>query len=337
MSKRRSRGDGGLHWDESRQRWIATASLGYEPSGRRIIKRASGRTKTAAKEKLKEVLRDHEDGLAIAPTGYTVAQAVNDWLTYGLTGRNKSTVDTCTHLRRTHVLPSLGARKLRDLRAEDVDKWLAEKAKALSTRSLAGIRSCLNRAVKRAMARDKVKRNVVELCSVPHGRTGRPSKALTLAQAKAVLRAAEGSRMYAYVVLSLLTGARPEELRALSWDHVDLVGEPDADPPVPPYVAVWRSVRAGGDTKTRKSRRTLALPQRCVEALKLHRAAQDRERLEAGGRWKDHGLVFASKVGTPLDPSHVRRDFRLAIKAAEGVNPEEWTPRELRHSFVSLL
>jgi len=337
MSKRRSRGDGGLHWDESRQRWIATASLGYDPSGKRIIKRASGRTKTVAKEKLKEVLRDYEDGLAIAPTGYTVAQAVHDWLTYGLTGRDKATVDTCTHLCRTHVLPSLGARKLRDLRAEDVDKWLAEKAKVLSTRSLEGIRSCLNRAVKRAMARDKVKRNVVELCSVPRGRTGRPSKALTLAQAKAVLRAAEGSRMYAYIVVSLLTGARPEELRALTWDHVDLVGEPDADPPVPPYVAVWRSVRAGGDTKTRKSRRTLALPQRCVEALRLHRAAQDRERQEAGGQWKDHGLVFASKVGTPLDPSHVRRDFRRAIKAAEGVDPEEWTPRELRHSFVSVL
>jgi hypothetical protein len=95
MSKRRSRGDGGLHWDESRQRWIATASLGYDPSGKRIIKRASGRTKTVAKEKLKEVLRDYEDGLAIAPTGYTVAQAVHDWLTYGLTGRDKATMVWC--------------------------------------------------------------------------------------------------------------------------------------------------------------------------------------------------------------------------------------------------
>ena len=47
--------------------------------------------------------------------------------------------------------------------------------------------------------------------------------------------------------------------------------------------------------------------------------------------------MFASKVGTPLDPSPVRRDFRHAIKGAEAVNPEEWTPRELRHSFVSLL
>ena len=37
-------------------------------AGKRIVKRGSGKTKTEAKTKLKEILRDHEDGLAIAPT-----------------------------------------------------------------------------------------------------------------------------------------------------------------------------------------------------------------------------------------------------------------------------
>ncbi|GGZ86149.1 tyrosine recombinase XerC [Streptomyces echinoruber] len=337
MAKRRSRGDGGLHWDDKRQRWIATASLGYDPTGKRIVKRASGKTKTAAKEKLKEVLRDYEDGLAIAPTGYTVADAVNDWLAYGLAGRDPSTVENCTNLCRTHVIPALGARKLRDLSAEDVDRWLATKAKTLSTRTLQAIHSCLNRSVKRAMARDKVKRNVVELCSVPQGQPGRPSKALTLAQAEAVLKAAEGTSMHAYIVVALLTGARTEELRALTWDHVFLKGKPDADPPQPPHIAVWRSVRRDGDTKTRKSRRTLALPARCVEVLWQHFEEQGWDRLAAGDKWEEHGLVFSSAVGKPLDATNVRRAFRQALKNAEGINADEWTPRELRHSFVSLL
>ncbi|MGA5824471.1 site-specific integrase, partial [Kitasatospora sp. NPDC094028] len=182
MTKRRSRGDGGLHWGEKWQRWIATASLGYDASGKRIVKRASGKTKTEAKTKLKEVLRDYEDGLAIAPTGYTVKDAMSDWLTYGLAGLDPTTVETVTLLSQKHVILSLGARKLRDLSAEDVDRWLATKAKTLSTRTLQGIYSCLNRSVKRAMAWDKVKRNVVALCSVPQGQVGRPSKALTFAQ-----------------------------------------------------------------------------------------------------------------------------------------------------------
>ncbi|MQA14423.1 MAG: tyrosine-type recombinase/integrase [Pseudonocardiaceae bacterium] len=337
MTKRRSRGDGGLHWDRTRNRWIATASLGHAPDGRRIVKRGSGTTKAAAKAKLTEVLRDHEDGLAIAPTGYTVGNAVKEWLAYGLSGRDEGTIDTCTILSNTHIIPYLGNRKLRDLSAEDVERWLADKGKVLSTRTLQALHSCLNRAVKRAMARDKVKRNVVALCTVPKGQSGRPSKALTMTQAESVLAAAEGTRMGAYVVLSLLTGARTEELRALTWDHVELRGGPDEEPPVPPYVAVWRSVRAGADTKTRKSRRTLALPKRCVDALEEQRRQQDRDRHAAGIRWQEHGLVFASRVGTPLDPSHVRREFRRAIRDAAGLDAGEWTPRELRHSFVSLL
>ncbi|GAA4986691.1 hypothetical protein GCM10023257_28030 [Streptomyces hyderabadensis] len=188
------------------------------------MKRGSGKTKTEAKNELKEVLRDHEDGLAIAPTGYTVADAVNDWLAYGLAGRDEGTVEACTILSRNHVIPALGARKLRDLSAEDVDRWLATKAKTLNRRTLQGVHSCQNRSVKRAMARDKVKRNVVELCSVPQGQPGRPSKALTFAQAEAVLKAAEGTSMHASIVVALLTGARTEELRALTWDHVFLKG-----------------------------------------------------------------------------------------------------------------
>lgn len=184
---------------------------------------------------------------------------------------------------------------------------------------------------------DKVKRNVVALCSVPQGQPGRASKALTFAQAESVLATAEKSRMHAYIVVSLLTGARAEELRALTWDHVDLVGNLTSVPAVPPHIAVWRSVRAGGDTKTRKSRRTLALPMRCVRALERRRREQIVERRVAGERWVDQGLVFAFEVGTPLDASHVRRDFRRALVGARGIDPAEWTPRELRHSFVSLL
>jgi integrase len=334
---RRGRGEGGLHWDAKRQRWIATAHLGFDPRGKRIVKRGSGKTKVAARDKLKEVLRDYEDGLAIAPTNYTVADAVTDWLTYGLPDRRSGTSDSYESLCRNHVLPDLGARKLRDLSAEDVDRWLARKAKVLSTRTLRILHSCMNRSVRRAMARDKVKRNVVDLCSVPTGQPGRPSNALTLEQAKAALAAAEGKELHAYIVVSLLTGARTEELRALTWDHVDLEGDPEADPTVPPHMAVWRSVRAGGDTKTRKSRRTVALPDLCVNVLTQHRERQDRQRKRAGEKWKDHGLVFASRVGTELAARNVARAFRTVLRDAPGINENEWTPRELRHSFVSLL
>jgi integrase len=179
-----------------------------------------------------------------------------------------------------------------------------------------------------------VKRNVVLLCETPTGQVGRPSNALTFDQAEALLNAADGSTMGTYVVVALLPGARTGELRALTWRHVDLDGDLAAAPPVLPHMMVWRSVRAGDDTKTRRSRRTLALPERCIEVVRAHRQSQQLARAAAGERWQDLDLVFASGMGTPLDPANVRRGFRR-IATAAGLDGRRWTPRELRHSFVS--
>ena len=336
MTARRSRGDGGLHWDEARQRWVATITVGHTPSGKRVVRKSSGRTKTEARNRLKEIVRDHDDGVLVSAQSYTVQQAVQDWLDHGLGGRDPSTVQTVRNLALRHVVPALGRRKLRELSAEDVDHWLADKARELSTSTVSRIKSILSRSITRAQARDKVKRNVVLLCGTPTGQGGRPSQALTFEQAKALLDAAPATTMGAYVVVSLLTGARTEELRALTWEHVDLVGDPAASPSVPPNVRVWRSVRAGGDTKTRGSRRTIALPERCVEALEEHRERQRVARAAARERWTDHNLVFATESGTAMDAANLRRDFQRVAVAA-GLDDRRWSPRELRHSFVSLL
>ena len=70
-------------------------------------------------------------------------------------------------------------------------------------------------------------------------------------------------------------------------------------------VCVWRSVRVRGDTKTGKSRRTLALPQLAVAALAaLWRLAEDERRAPAG-KWIDTGLVFTTAHGTVMDPGNL--------------------------------
>jgi integrase len=78
-------------------------------------------------------------------------------------------------------------------------------------------------------------------------------------------------------------------------------------------------------------------PARCVEALRRQRAQQLADRLRAGDRWQENGLVFATSVGTKMSAGNVRRDFRRALALVPGIDPSMWTPRELRHSFVSLL
>ena len=216
-------------------------------------------------------------------------------------------------------------------------------ASRLSTRTLQIAHNVLVRAIRQAERDDLVGRNVAALVKPPKGQHGgRPSKSLTLEQAVALMAAAKGTRLEAYIVLSLLSGLRTEEARALRWDHVvawvDGQWQPVSEAGFDHEqlaVFVWRADRAGGDTKTPRSRRTLALPRKCVEALREHRVRQAADRLAAGPLWKDHGLVFASAVGTPLDDHNVRRQFRVITEAA-GLG-RTWVPRELRHTFVSLL
>jgi integrase len=307
-------------------RWRGVISLGAGPGGRRIRRKVSGQTKQAVKQQLKQIHDELDDGVRSSPT-YTVRQCADDWIANGLDGRSDKTVNDARDAVKP-LVAILGDKMLRDLTASDVRAALVEMAGTRSTRTLQIARNCLVRAIRLAERDGLVRRNVAALADVPQGKAGRPSKALTLDQAKALIGAAEESSLHAYIAMSIFTGMRPEEVRALRWDHLELDGDV-------PAVAVWRSVRQHGDVKTEKSRRTLSLPALAVEALKDHRKHQVGERLVAGPDWHDNGLVFATTVGTPLDAHNVRREFRKVCKAA-GLDGQ-WSPRELRHTFVSLM
>ena len=71
-----------------------------------------------------------------------------------------------------------------------------------------------------------------------------------------------------------------------------------------------------------------------VQALRAHRTRQAAERLAAGEAWQSD-LVFCREDGTPLDRWQVRKEFQKITRDAR-LGPA-WTPRELRHSFVSIL
>ncbi len=324
-TRRRGRNEGSIYKDEAKGRWYGAVSVGYGLDGKTWRRhKVSGRTRAEVAGKLKQLQAEQDSGVQ-PERAYTVQRAVDDWLSEGLDGRSAQTVTLNRNVLKP-VTAVIGGIELRTLTAHDVRRALVHLAAGKSSRTVTIAHNALTRALRHAEASRHVVHNVAALVDTPKGQPGRPSKALTAGQAAAVLKAARDSRLGAYVVLCLMTGIRTEEARALRWDHVNL----DAG-----SIAVWRSVRLGGDTKTSKSRRTLGLPQAVTEALRAHRVRQDEEKLAAGELWRDHDLVFTTTIGTELDAANVRRYFRSICKAA-GIG-EDWAPRELRTSFVSLL
>jgi hypothetical protein len=101
-------------------------------------------------------------------------------------------------------------RRLRELTAADVHQALTTMALRYSSAAVAMGHNALTRAIRHAEARDLVGRNVALLVETPKGQTGRPSNSLSLEQAAALLAAAAGTRMHAYITLCLATGIAPK-------------------------------------------------------------------------------------------------------------------------------
>ncbi|MBC7337485.1 MAG: site-specific integrase, partial [Clostridia bacterium] len=88
------------------------------------------------------------------------------------------------------------------------------------------------------------------------------------------------------------------------------------------------------EPKTEAGRRTIPLPEEVLKALRAHKARQAQERLAAGCGYRDHGLVFCTSVGTPVNPRNLVKSFHRLCKLA-GI--ERANLHSLRHTFATRL
>ncbi len=176
-----------------------------------------------------------------------------------------------------------------------------------------------------------IARNPTEAVDAPCPRLKEIS-VFTVEEAQRFLEAAKGDRLHALYVLALMTGMRQGELLGLRWQDIDLsAGSLSVRRTLVRTSQGW----SWADPKTAKGRRTIALPDLAVEALRQHRVRQLEERLRAGALWADIDLVFPNQTGKPLERQNVvKRSFRpLLIRA--GMPSSRF--HDLRHSAATLL
>jgi integrase len=333
---------GRLHGEGSIYRegdyWVASVEAGRDPvTGRRVRRKLKARTKRELVARMAEVRQQLETGSGGRATSVTVGEFLHRWLDDVVAPRVESanTVHNYRSVVTAHIVPSLGSVRLTKLTPEMVDQFLASRARAGLSRSYVGrMRAVLTSALRHAERRSLVSRNAAALAVMPRCEPTASRRSLTVDEARALIGAAAGERLGALVVCGLALGLRPGELTGLLWTDLQLEAER-------PQLSVSGSMKRRPDSslyrgpvkRSKAGERTVALPAVVVIALLAHRSRQDKERSD-GGYWDDHGLVFCSEVGTPLDPSNVRKVFaRVAARAGiEGV-----VPYSLRHTAASLL
>jgi integrase len=318
------------------------AAFRFDGDGQPVRKYLRGRTRTEVLRKLREAQRQVAQGV-VADGTMTIGRWLDLWLATVVDGRVGSDLTRLNYKQicEVHLKPALGKVRLVKLSPEQVDRFLRAKAdEGLGRSHIGRMRSILADALRHAERRGLVARNAGALSVMPKTAAPTERQSLTPDQARKLLEAAQGERLEALIVVGGSVGLRPGELTGLLWSDVAIEASP---PTLTVSGSLKRRPKASGKgyelsrgtvKRSKDGRRTVALPPRAVAALKAHRARQAAEKLAAGPLWHDEGLVFASEVGTPIDPSHLRRVFARIAKRA---GLEGAFPYLLRHTAVSLL
>jgi len=329
--RRRSHGEGGLYRRESDGRWVGVIDLGWV-DGKRRRRTVYGRTEREALDKMRELRRAADRGQDLS----VKAQTVGAWLAYWLTeikghdGTRPSTLTRYRYAVDKHLVPVLGKTRLDKLTPKDVQRLHAARRDSMKPASLAKIHAVLRAALSDAERMELVSRNAAKSVRSPR-LEAEERRVLTPAEARSFLATVGDDRLEALFVLALTVGLRRGELVALRWADANV----DAG-----TMRVRRSAQRVGGTlqfvepKTRNSRRPVPLPRMAVDALKRQKERQDAERARAGKRWKENDLVFASTVGTLMEPRNVTRRFtQLRDKAGM-----PWLRlHDLRHACATFL
>jgi integrase len=315
-------------------RWHGYVSMGLKRDGLRDRRHVSGSSRAVVVAKVRDLERRRDSGLAQgAGRAPTVAEWLEHWLeTIASRKVRVRTLDGYRSKINNHIKPALGHHRLDRLQPEHVEAFYAEcGALGLAPASVLQCHRILSRALKVAMQRGRVMRNVCTLVDAPSAPRTEIAP-LTKVEARRLLAVSRNLRNGARWSVALALGLRQGEALALQWKDVDL----DAG-----TLSVRRALqRQTGEglvyvePKSVAGRRSLVLPEGLREALRLHRTAQAAERLAAGAEWRDDDLVFAQVNGKPIDPRRDWSDWKTLLAKAQ---VRDARLHDARHTAATLL
>ncbi|MGD0290693.1 MAG: site-specific integrase [Candidatus Binataceae bacterium] len=341
MARKRGHNEGTI-FHRNDGRWCADIDLGWE-NGKRKRKSLYGTTRKEVAEALNKALREKAQGLPVAIERQTVAQFLAKWLTDSV----KSSVRPLTFEQyaqhvRLYIEPAIGNIQLSKLSPQQVQGLINAKLQdGLSPRTVQITLFVLRKALAQAVKWDLVIRNVAEVVDRPRVES-KEIRPLTSDQVQHFFNALKDERMEAVFTVGLALGLRRGEVLGLRWEDVNF-----EDREISIKQALQRSggryVNGEGSRsvlhfvrpKSERGVRTIAMPERVAAVLRGHRARQAEERLLAGSKWTDLGLVFTARNGTPIEPRRLDTEFKKVLKRAN--LPETIRLHDSRHFAASLL
>jgi len=320
--------------------WAIVIDLGRDVEGKRRQKwHTVHGTKRQAEKELARLLHELEHGIYVEPHRMTVGEYLEKWLSdYAAAAVAPKTYERYAEICRNHLVPALGAVPLTKLQPLQIQSYYSKAqrevgpmGRKLSKQTVLHHHRILRSALKQAVKWQLVVRNPADAVEPPSP-DRREMIALDEQDTATLLKLADGSRLYAAMLLAVTTGLRRGEILGLHWADLDL-----EKATLSVRHAVEQTREAGTrlkSPKSKKSNRTVALLEICIPTLRRHKAAQGEEKLRAGADYTDRGLVFAGEDGEIWSPDTFTKAYRDLVRRTAF---EHVRFHDLRHTHATQL
>ena len=267
----------------------------------------------------------------------------------------KGTIESYDCMYQYYVKPVLGKKLLQDIRGEHIQKFYNDMVKeGYSKSTISLVHVLLKSMFKQALKNELVKKNPVDLATLPRGEKKKPRRVLSRQEQEILISYVKGHELEPIILLALASGMRIGELLGLEWNDIDFEKKEIH------IRGTLKELRTGGCykdfPKTENSKRIVPLLMKSEQMLKRTAKKQKEQKLQAGREWEPvkglENLVFTRENGKPFTGQHVRQQLNHIVDAInekyyceDGVEVigstylkekfEYFTPHALRHTFAT--
>jgi integrase len=330
VAKKNGNGEGSITRHKKSGLYMARYTVQTSTGPKR--KTIYGKEREEVAEQLIEALSNRNKGLVFDADNLTLGDYLDRWIHDSVRDTvRQRTWERYEQIVRVHLKPALGKVKLKNITPTHARALYRDKLDSgLTSRTVNYIHTTLSKALNDAVSDGLIPRNPTSGLKAP-----RPAKKeihpLSCQQAKVFLEAARGDRFEGAYVVASHCGLREGEILGLKWSDVDLN---TGTLQVRRTLSEARAGQRFEPPKNGKGRNVRLTPQ-AVEALRTHLGRQLEEIERSGDHYRDQGLVFPSRVGTPMNAKNLTaRSFKPLLKRA-GLPDIRF--HDLRHTFATLM
>jgi integrase len=315
-------------------KWEGQITLGKDHgTGKQRRKSVYGKTQKEVKDKIRDILKEVDEGTYVEPTKMTVRTWLDVWVRDYLLDKAPHTRKGYVSACENRIKPQLGAVRLSALTLPDIQKFINEQSEplpalglnALAPKSVKNIHGILSKALSQAVACGYIKVNPATGCKLP--RWVRPEiQPLNNEQIAEFFGKIKGHKHETLLILAVMTGMREGELVGLTWDSVkqDTL-----------YINKQLQLIDGGYVEGLpkwNKKRTITPATVVMALLREHKQKQEQQAELAGQAWcNQKGYVFTDELGRHLAIPTVYKNFKRIV---EKMGLPEIRFHDLRHTYA---